>query len=59
MDYPKMRLGHIKSSISDSIGKSDEPHGDVVATAGLACRPCCFLDYPTVSCLEPVNRYKS
>jgi hypothetical protein len=46
MDYPKLRLGHIKSSISDSIGKSDE---DVMATAGPACRPSRFLDYPTVS----------
>lgn len=25
MDYPKMSLGHIKSSMSDSIEKIDEP----------------------------------
>jgi len=59
MDYPKLRLGHIKSSISDSIGKSDEPYGDVMPTTGPTCRPSRSLDYPTVSCLEPVNRYKS
>jgi hypothetical protein len=59
MYYPKMRLGHIKSSMSDSIGKSDEPYGDVMTTTGPPCRPSRFLDYPTVSCLEPVNLYKS
>jgi hypothetical protein len=28
MDYPKMRLGHIKSSFCDSIGKNDERYRD-------------------------------
>jgi hypothetical protein len=50
MNYPEMRLGHIKSSICDSIGKSDEPYGDV--TTGPICRPPRFLDYPTVSALS-------
>jgi hypothetical protein len=59
MNYPKVRLGHIKSSISDSIGKSDEPYGDVMVTTAPTCRPSRFLDYPTVPSLEPVNRYKS
>jgi len=30
-----------------------------MATMSPTCRRSPFLDYPTVSCLEPVNRYKS
>jgi hypothetical protein len=41
------------------IGKSDKPYGDVMATQGSDLLPFRFLDYPTASCLEPVNRYKS
>jgi hypothetical protein len=58
MDYLKMSLGHIKSSMSDSNGRSDEPYGDVIATMDPTCRRSRFLNYPTVCCLEPVNRYK-
>ena len=60
MDYPKTRLGHIKSSICDSIGKSDERY--IAMSWRPRVRPAAtsrLLDYPTISCLEPVNRYKS